>query len=568
MLLVTAILVVSAGAAPAQPTSEPARMAADRVLIRLRPLPTTARLVASSGQERETQLAQLAVELNVMSLRPLFTERDNPALERALQRVPRAGLLPPESEAARRARRARHGIDRWMTADLPPGESVALAVARLSSEPLVEIVEPDYVGRGAGVVREPASGRRTAAAGAARFVPNDPLFPSQWHLDQASDADIDMPEAWDLRRSTRTTVAVLDTGVDAAHPDLSAVILPGYDFANSDDDPTDDQGHGTHVTGLLAAIGGNGIGVVGAAFDVRVIPIKVLDSAKRGFYSWWSQGFVYATDLGVPVINLSAGGENPGSALLNGVQYAYDRGVVICVAMMNENSSQPYYPAAYQETIAVGATNINDERADPFFWGDGSSYGSHIDLVAPGDNVLSTVRGGGYGNGGGTSQATPLVSGVVALMIGSAGSIDPEEARRILRLTADDQVGRAVEDSIGFDIYHGAGRLNAEAALAEVVSTRPPGSRLTALAARPNPSTGLVRLAFNLPQAGPVTVRIYDARGRLVRTLMKGVAYPAGQQVATWDGRTVDGRPVPTGIYLYEVLSRGGRATGKLTRIK
>jgi subtilisin family serine protease len=455
-----------------------------------------------------------------------------------------------------------------MTAALPAGESVELAVARLAGEPLVEIVEPDYVGRGAGVVIEPAAGPRAAAAEAAQYVPNDPLFFSQWHLDQGSDADIDMPEAWDLRRSTLTTVAVLDTGVNPAHADLSGVVLPGYDFANGDDDPVDDQGHGTHVTGLMAAVGGNGIGVAGAAFDVRVIPVKVLDSQNFGFYSWWTQGFVYATDLGAPVINLSAGGENSSAALLNGVQYAYDRGIVICVAMMNENSSQPYYPAAYQETIAVGATNFTDERAAPFIWGGGSSYGSHIDLVAPGDNVISTVRGGGYGNGAGTSQATPLLSAVVALMIGSDGSIDPEEARRILRLTADDQVGRATEDSIGFDIYHGAVGLNAAAALAEVVSTQPPGPRLTALAARPNPSIGLVRLAFNLPQAGSVTVRVYDARGRLVRTLMNGVAYPAGQQVATWDGRAGDGRLVPTGVYLYEILSGGRRATGKLIRIK
>jgi hypothetical protein len=106
MLLVTAIPVLTAGPALAQPASVPARMAADRVLIRLRPVPTTARLVASSGEVRETLLAELAGELDVMSLRPLFSEQDDPALQRALQRAPRAGLLPPESEAVRRARRA------------------------------------------------------------------------------------------------------------------------------------------------------------------------------------------------------------------------------------------------------------------------------------------------------------------------------------------------------------------------------------------------------------------------------------------------------------------------------
>jgi thermitase len=522
--------------------------ASDRVLVKLYPAPTIARLHATDRESALRALNLLAGELEATSLRPLFPMDGGPALRRAARPTRLPGSLPPESEGARLARRNRFGLDRWVVLDLSGDEKAAEAVARLSENPLVELATPDHQGRGA-----------------ARYIPNDPQFNQQWYLDQASDADIDMPEAWDLRRSTPILIAVLDTGVDFAHPDLTGIFENGWDYVNDDSSPADDQGHGTHVTGLIAARGGNGIGIAGAAFDAHILPVKVLDSENVGFYSWWAAGFVLAADLGAPVINLSAGGVSFGPALNDAVLYAVDRGSVVCVAMMNQNSAVPYYPAAYNETIAVGATDSSDERAVPLGSEPGSSYGSHIDLVAPGDGLLSTRRGGGYGTGSGTSFATPLVSGVVALMVGADGGIDT----RILRETADDQVGLPGEDTAGFDIYHGAGRLNAEAAMLETLSdTPPPSQRLQALPAWPNPSAGLARIGFNQPAAGPVTVRIYDTRGRLIRTAAEAQVFPAGQSYVIWDGRSGDGREAPSGIYLYEIIAGTERVTGKLIRLR
>lgn len=542
---------------PASPHAE------GRVLVKLRPAPLLARL------HEEPVRAALAARLGGDSVRPLFPPDGGPALRRALGRGPLAGGLGTESASVRNARRRRYGLDRWVVMELAADERVGGAVARLSGDSSVEVVVPDFGGRGAGVLAAASHEGAADGYGTARFLPNDPRFAQQWYLDQPGDADIDMPEAWDLRRSTPIPVAVLDTGVDFTHPDLSGIFEPGWDYVNDDADPSDDQGHGTHVTGLIGAVGGNGVGIAGAAYDVRIVPLKVLDQDNFGFYSWWAAGLVFAADLGVPVVNLSAGGPNPSPALLDAVRYAHDRGSVICVAMMNENSDVPYYPAAYSETIAVGATDVNDARADPFFWGGGSSWGPHIDLVAPGDGLISTRNTGGYVSGGGTSQATPLVTAVVALMMGPRGGIDPEEVRRILRDTADDQVGRPGEDTPGFDVYHGAGRLNAAAAIAEALAGAPtPGERLQALPPRPNPSRGFVRIGFNLPTSGPVTVKIYDTRGRLVRTLAEGGSFPAGGSFIKWNGSDGSGRPVPSGIYLYEIRAGSARATGKLMRIK
>ena len=236
--------------------------------------------------------------------------------------------------------------------------------------------------------------------------------------------------------------------------------------------------------------------------------------------------------------------------------------------MMNYGDDLPRYPAFYEETIAVGATDRFDRRAAPFSNGgsDASSYGAHIDLSAPGDGLISTYYNGGYANGWGTSQATPLVSAVAALMLSLDPDMTPEQVRSILLATADDSVGRPGEDTPGFDIYHGWGRLNAEAALAATEGNSTIPSLSPVYPPRPNPSPGTVSFRYDLTSPGAVTLRIYDVRGRLVHTIIDRVARSIGQHIETWDGRDADGVRVPGGIYLYELNLNGRRITGKLIR--
>ncbi len=562
LLSLSLLTVVATGPAPPQqpsPGISPQEVAAGRVVVRLRNSPLTARF--RFEQFTPDLAAEIAARLSGTAARPLFPLEDRTALHRMRLRSLLPHVLPPEAEATIHARRRRYGLDRWIILELAERETVQQALERLARHSLVEVGEPDFRGRGAGF--------RISPTLVPRYTPNDPRFAEQWYLDQANDADIDMPEAWEIKRSALAVpIAVLDTGADLDHPDLTAAILPGWDYVNDDPDPTDDEGHGSNVTGLLGAIGGNGIGIAGVAFETLIFPIKVLNQNQEGYYTWWASGFCYAADLGVRVINLSAGGENYSEALHTAVRYAYDRGVVICTSMMNYDNDVPYYPAAFSETIAVGATNDEDRRADPFLWGGGSSYGDHIDLVAPGNGLISTNRNGGYARYAGTSQATALVSGVAALMIQLDVTLTVEEVRTILRKKADDQVGRISEDTPGFDIYHGGGRLNAASALDSVAAATSVPTAFTATPPRPNPSMGPVRFVYDLTEANPVTLRIYDARGRLVITVLEGDWRPAGRHVETWQGTDPRGSLVPSGIYLYELIAGPHRVTGKLVRLK
>jgi len=536
------------------------------LLVRLAPSALTTR--TGGGRMSAATADQLAAALHVGNARPLFAV-DAAYLDRLRRtRSLLTGALPAESERMRRARMTRFGLDRWLVVTPDSSETPGAALIRLRRHPLVEAVELDARGCAAGWI-----GPRfdfPAAGTSERYLPGDPLFAAQWYLDQPSDADIDMPEAWESARSALDVpVAVLDSGLDADHPDLREAVLPGWDYVNDDDDPADDEGHGTHVTGLIAARAGNGLGVAGVAARTMVVPLKVLDADLWGYYSDWADALRYAADLGVRVVNLSAGGISPSAVLDAATAYASERGVVICTAMMNENNDTPYYPAACAATIAVGATDVLDRRAAPFFWGQnsGSCYGPHIDLVAPGDSLLSTVPGG-YAPGGGTSQATPLVSAVSALMLHLDPTLTPAEVRSHLRNSADDGVGRAEEDSSGFDIYHGAGRLNAAAALLAVTGGIVPVEGFDAGPPRPNPSRGFVRLPFSLPAPAAVTLKIYDVRGRFVACPLDRVAHPAGTFTAVWYGADREGRTVPSGIYLWELTAGNRRRTGKLIRLR
>ncbi|HEY5998170.1 MAG TPA: S8 family serine peptidase, partial [bacterium] len=356
-------------------------------------------------------------------------------------------LLPAPAPAEADAARAE--FDRIFVLELPESADMDAAVAAFGADPRVEYAEIDHILSSA-------------------LVPRDPRYVEQWSLDNAGlwgcamDADIDAPEAWRVTTGLPSRViAVIDSGIDMDNPDLAAKIVPGYDFAYDDTDPADDIGHGTHVSGIAAALSNNAAGIAGVCWACRIMPLKAL-AGSRGQYSWLEAALIYAADHRASVVNMSLGGSVDSITLHDAVRYVYGSKIPMVVAMMNNASSAPAYPAAYPEVIAVGATDCTDGRASF------SNVGSHIDLVAPGVDILSTLPNGAYERWNGTSMATPHVTGVVGLMRSLNPTYSPAQIRSILKATADDQVGDPAQDTPGWDQYFGSGRLNAAAAVRAV----------------------------------------------------------------------------------------------------
>lgn len=261
------------------------------------------------------------------------------------------------------------------------------------------------------------------------------------------------------------TVAVVDTGIDADHPDLKSNILGGVNFVPTGRkvDPNrwnDDNGHGTHVAGTIAAVD-NSIGVIGVAPNVGLYAVKVLDRKGSGYLDWVISGIEWAITQDVDIITMSLSTDSDVQELEDVCIKAENAGIVVVAASGNDGSSVDY-PAAYDSVIAVGATDNTDTRV---YW---SNYGPELELVGPGVSILSTWNDGGYNTISGTSMATPHVTGTVALTLNSQPGIydldgdgwDPSEVRSKLAGTATDL------NTAGWDQYYGYGLVDAQAASA------------------------------------------------------------------------------------------------------
>jgi thermitase len=281
-----------------------------------------------------------------------------------------------------------------------------------------------------------------------QWVPNDPYWTYQW-----GPKKIMADWAWNTTiGSSAVLVAVVDTGIYYYHEDLAINYAPlGRDWVNMDEDPLDDNGHGTHCAGIIAAAINNSIGIAGLA-QVRIMAEKVLDSGGYGYADWVANGIIHAADSGAKIISMSLGGYGYSELLHEAVKYAYDHGVLIIAAAGNDNTNMKLYPAGYDEVIAVAATDQYDKKA----WF--SNWGDWIELAAPGVDIYSTVPWG-YQSWSGTSMATPHVSGVAALVWSLHPNKTRDWVRLWLRYTADDL------GDPGFDVYYGYGRINARKAV-------------------------------------------------------------------------------------------------------
>lgn len=319
---------------------------------------------------------------------------------------------------------------------------------RLKAEPLIMRVDEDYrIVLGADETYAPLPSFREVLRRAREAAQDrEPPTPMPGIRNPGADgnpeipwgvAKVNAPKAWKLTKGRGAKVAVVDTGIDATHPDLAGRVAGGFNAVNSSATAHDDHGHGTHVSGTIAAVL-NSTGVAGVAPEATLYAVKVLDANGSGWISDIIAGIEWAANQKVNVINMSLGGPRGNESFHDSIKKAVEAGVaVVCAA---GNSGEPRkgsdssvgYPAAYPEAIAVAASFGKDGTEGLAYF---SSRGPEVDFIGPGQDVYSTVPGGGYATYSGTSMASPHLAGLAALAVAN-GVSGPEAIRAALTTAA------------------------------------------------------------------------------------------------------------------------------------
>jgi subtilase family protein/fervidolysin-like protein/predicted actin-binding protein len=284
-------------------------------------------------------------------------------------------------------------------------------------------------------------------------TPNDMWWPNEW-----SEVKVNAPQTWDVTTGSPTTVvAIVDTGVDYSQPDLQGSFVAGYDTVNNDSNPSDDDGHGTLVSGVALARGNNATGVAGYCWSCSLMPVKGLGPQMSGTIAQAANAITWAADHGARVINMSWGTTTDSATLAAAISYAHNKGAVLVAAAGNYGTAGKVYPAAYPSVIGVAGTDSSDTL---YPW---SSYGSWVKVAAPGCNY-ATGTSSWYGSFCGTSSASPAVAGIAGLLV----SANPA--------ATNTQIEQAIESSataIGPVVEYG--RVDAYAAL-QALGSRATGS--------------------------------------------------------------------------------------------
>lgn len=430
-------------------------------------------------------------------------------------------------------------------------------------------------------------------------IPNDPLLSQQWHLGSSA-AAVGLPQAWDVNQGDPSAViAILDTGVDWSHPDLGPNMWQnpdeiyangvdddgngwiddryGWDCGANDNDPrpepyfeggVDVGFHGSHCAGIASAATNNGVGVAGAGWSCALMALKLVGGGNPFSVAAVTEAFDYAVAEHADVISMSFGGTFSDFGFMQAlVDDATAAGVICVAAAGNNGNNTPMYPAALDRVISVAATNSGNQRASF------STYGTWVDLAAPGEHIYSTIMSNyeldfltallfmlSFGWDGvnpymfsdGTSMACPLVAGVAGLVKSAAPGMDHDQMDAHLKSTGDDVV---------YDQPCGV-KLNAAAAVADILTAVDAAPAAGRLAAWPNPFNPSTTLRFTLAAGGPVRLSVHDAAGRRVALLIDG-PLPAGEQGLSW-------RPegLPSGIYLARLEAGGVLRQSKLVLLK
>lgn len=435
---------------------------------------------------------------------------------------PRAGLSEAELQKILQKAGA-HGVARRLehinvrVVSVPPQAEAAVARA-LSRNPHIKFAEVDR-------------------ALALQQTANDPYYSNAWHLPK-----IGAPTAWDQGTGTGVTVAILDTGVDASHPDLVGRLVSGWNAADRGFNTSDINGHGTRVAGVVAANTNNGVGVASIAWRASLMPVRVTNSSDGyAYFSDIASGLTWAADHGARVANISYGA-TPSSTISSAAQYMISKGGVVAVAAGNSGSDLGYANNPYM--ISVSATTSSDQKAS---W---SSYGEYVDVAAPGAGIWTTSRGGGYGSASGTSFASPATAAVLALIKSVNSSLAPGKVEDVLKSTAVD-LGTS-----GTDRLYGAGRIDAAAAVSAALSTsasdtQAPSVQITSPGNGANVS-GLVAVDVSAQDnVGLTKVELY-ASGRLVSHDL------TAPYQFSWDSSTAGNGSVTLVAYGYDAAGNRG----------
>ncbi|MGQ9550759.1 MAG: S8 family serine peptidase, partial [Roseiflexus sp.] len=334
------------------------------------------------------------------------------SLDRLSRRYRVQAIVPLFDEIGPADQTALHyGLHGMYKVVVPMGVDIFAMIADYSADPAIAYAEPNRIYQ----VME---------------IPNDPDFSKQWGLHNTGqtggrvDADIDAPEAWEITTgSSSVLIAVIDTGVDYTHPDLSGGRVRtdiDRDFVNDDEDAMDDHGHGTFVAGIAAANTNNEQGIAGVCPGCQILPVKVLDKDGRGSADKVARGIQYAAQAGARIISMSLGFPSQcgcSQTLARAINYAFESGSLLIAASGNdEDKQQISYPASSPRVLSVGASDHNDQEASF------SNRSSYLDVVAPGKDIYSLNLDHTYRNASGTSASTPFASGVAGLI----WSVDPQ----------------------------------------------------------------------------------------------------------------------------------------------
>ncbi len=423
----------------------------------------------------------------------------------------------------------------WFSVEVPKGKDVLTFIEEIKKMKGVIEAAPDYIFK-------------------ALWVPNDSLYQYQWNLRKF----INLEKAWDLigGGSADVILGILDTGCSfeffpvpsyekskvvgstyRIYPDYNPeTFLPGRDFVNNDFHPNDDNGHGTHISGTIAEATDNLRGLSGIAFNVKIVPVKVLDYDGMGELSKIADGIIWATDsANVNIINISLGATGSNSYLYEAIYHAYKKNVILVGASGNDGTEGVYFPARYNEVLSVGAYNINGERATY------SNYGYELDIVGPGGgatnefdyiyqevfmpfinyDTLAKLDIYNYFGFVGTSMATPHISALCALMLSMNPDLKNYEVMDIITKNCTD-IGSA-----GWDKYTGYGIPDFEKCVKEAFM-KGKYDKLTDIIEVDNNiiegnsiiiTRGVINLRLKEGYIFPIDIYVYDELGRYIQSI-------------------------------------------------